>query len=289
MKKFPPIFLVAIVWLLLVALPVSVGAKEPESGLELSISTLSLKLVLIGLGLTALFILMAILLSPKKETVKRVLFNLIIISVITPTLVLVFITVYLNLNSWSHGPVHWHADYEVWVCGEKLDLVAPTGWSNKIGTPTLHEHNDNRLHLEGVALTAHDVSFGRFFRVIGGEITPTSLIFPDKNGLVQRTTGAHCPDDTIGTLQAYAYRVNNDNTYTQRKVLSPELYIPTPQSIVPPGDCIIVEFGPTSPVTEKLCRSWQVALETGKLTNDIEPTPTPTPIVIPSPQETPIL
>lgn len=265
MKKFSSLFLVAIVWLFLVAIPDSVGAIEPESGLALSISTLSLRLVLVGLGLSAFFILVAILLSPKKEGVKRVLFNLIIISVVTPTLILVFITAYLNLNSWSHGPVHWHADYEVWVCGQKLDLVDPTGWSNKIGTPTLHEHNDNRLHLEGVALTPHDVSFGRFFRVIGGEITPTSLIFPDKNGLVQKTTGAHCPDDTIGTLQAYAYRVNSDNSYTQRKVLSPELYIPTPQSVVPPGDCIIVDFGPLAPRTNRLCRSWEAAKTTGKL------------------------
>jgi hypothetical protein len=269
MKKLSELFLSVVLAIFLLALPLSVQAGEPGTGLELSMTTHALRLVLIGLGATTLFIFVAILLSPKKESTKHFLFNAIIIAVVTPTLVLVYNTVYLNLNSWSEGPVHWHADYEVWVCGQKLDLVDPVGWSNKIGTPTLHEHNDSRIHLEGVAITPNDVSLGNFFTVIGGKITSSEIIFPDKSGLIDKTSGTLCPDGTVGTLQTYAYRANKDLTYYQQKIHFPESYIISPESIVPPGDCIIVEFGPQAPTTNRLCRSWEVGKMTGKLGQEV--------------------
>ena len=62
--------------------------------------------------------------------------------------ILIGSTIYLNTNSDSGGPVHWHADIEFWACGNEIELRDPTGFSNKIGTGTLHEHDDHRIHLD---------------------------------------------------------------------------------------------------------------------------------------------
>lgn len=264
MKYFPPLAAGIIVSVLAAPLPVF-AAFNTENSLELVMGSVALKLVFFGFALTMLFLFVALIITDKSDIIKRTLFDLIIISVTVPTVVLVYNTVFLNANSWSNGPVHWHADYEVWACGQQLDLVDPTGWSNKIGTATLHEHSDNRIHIEGVAITPGDVSLGRFIAVAGGEITNSALIFPDKNGLLTVTNGAVCRDGTVGTVQAYVYRMNPDNTFVQKKLHTPGSYVPSPQSQVPPGDCLIIEFGPESPRTNRLCRSWHVAQSTGKL------------------------
>jgi uncharacterized membrane protein len=266
----------------------------PPNGLEVTMMAVSFKLVLIGMGVVALLILIAMFTSKKNELLKRIIFNSLIIVVAVPTIVLIFNTVTINLASWSNGPVHWHADYEVWACGQKLNLVDPTGWSNKIGTPTLHEHNDDRIHLEGVALIPYDASLGRFFNVIGGKLSSNVLTFPDKNGLVNYANGALCPDTTASLVQTYVYRAEANRTFRQFKLRYPETYVLSPQSQVPPGDCIIIVFGPASPVTDKLCQSWQAALATGKLkspnTDTIpEPISPPTPIPTPTPLEAPVL
>lgn len=219
------------------------------------------------LATVMLLVLAAICLKLKKPSndTKKAYFIAICAAVIIPTLYLAGSTIYINAISSSKGPVHWHSDIEIWSCGQELNLKDPKGLSNKIGTATLHEHNDKRIHLEGVVVHTEDASLGKFFRVIGGELTPTSMRIPTNAGIVSLQNGQLCPTGEQAELQVFVYQTTKDNYYKQQKIAEPNLYLMSPYSNVPAGDCVIVEFGPTKLRTEKLCRSYQVAEKIGKL------------------------
>lgn len=235
-------------------------------GLEESIAQNSVNL-LIGATI-ALAVLVGISLQEKylNEKLKKILFIGICVVTAVPTLYMIVSTVYLNSVSSSGGPVHWHADIEVWACGKEVELEDPKGTlSNKIGTATLHEHNDKRIHMEGVVVHPEDASLGKFFQVIGGEISKDSLIVPTNNGPYPYTNGSMCADGSQGQIQTFVYQVDKEGYYSQKKIENPEQYIISPYSQVPSGDCIIVEFGPEKDRTEQLCKSYEVALEIDKL------------------------
>jgi hypothetical protein len=46
--------------------------------------------------------------------------------------------------------------------------------------------------------------------------------------------------------------------YTQSKLEDPERYIMRDESVVPPGDCIIVEFDVSKSSTDRLCQQYGV-------------------------------
>jgi hypothetical protein len=223
--------------------------------------------LLVGYATSALLILTIVSLKTKKFTAqgKKLMFGAIVSVIIIPTLYLIISTVHLNLISESRGPVHWHADIEVWNCGKELDLKDPHGLSNKIGTATFHEHNDKRLHVEGVVINGRDVNLSRFFDVIGGEFNGRSSIVPTNDGNVSLIGGKACPSGESAEVQVFVYKTDADGYFSQQKIAQPELYQLSPDANVPPGDCIIMEYGPVQDRTDKLCRSYKVAEQIGKL------------------------
>lgn len=234
---------------------------------------MDLEQVLIGYGVKMLFIgtvalvvlaVISLKLKKPKEHVKELLFTLIVLATLVPTLYLAASTVYINTVSVSGGPVHWHADVEIWNCGTEVDLKDPLGLSNKIGTPTLHEHNDKRIHLEGVVVNHDDASLGKFFRVINGTVSDNLLIAPTNTGSFSAQNGDLCPAGP-GEVQVFVYSVDKQGYYSQKKVAQPENYLFSHESQVPNGDCIIVEFDTPKDRTDKLCRSYKVAEQIGKL------------------------
>jgi hypothetical protein len=239
--------------------PLPVMANEFD--IEAQIASWSLKSVLIAsLVLIVLLGLSALL---KKHSTK--VFAIIVLTVVSTSLFLIGSTVYLNLASSSKGPVHWHADYEVWACGDKLDLRNPKGrLSNKVGSSTLHEHNDGRIHLEGVVFEPKDASLGKFWRVVGGQLTSTALTMPTVNGDKTFVNGQDCKGQPA-TLQVFVYNVDKDKYYSQRKLESPASYVISPESNIPPGDCVIVEFDQPKDRTDKLCVQYKYAQERGEL------------------------
>lgn len=239
---------------------------DPKMNIEVLLNTFSL--YLLAFGVIALTILAVIALKIKNlsEDNKKLVFLAIVLVTLIPTIAMSASTVYINTISSSGGPVHWHADIEIWKCGEKMNLKDPVGrFSNKIGNPTLHEHNDERIHLEGVVLTPLDASLGRFFEVIDGRITSTTLEVPTNEGQMIFNNGDFCPGDISSAVQVFVYTTDENDTYTQRKLEEPENYIISPESIVPAGDCIIVEFDAPKEQTDKLCRSYKVAEEIDKV------------------------
>lgn len=234
--------------------------------MELDVILSSYSLQAVFYGSIALLALVFISLKTKKvsSSLKKILFVSIVSTVACVTLFLAGSTIYLNIVSFSRGPVHYHADFEIWNCGKEIELIDPEGISNKIGTATLHEHNDKRIHLEGVAMHSKSASLGRFFEVIGGYINSTSLSIPTNNGQITLKSDYMCPNGAVTTLQVFAYKTK-DGIYYQTKVEDPRNYVISSWSNVPPGDCIIIEFDSFKNKTDKLCRSYKVAETLGKI------------------------
>lgn len=199
---------------------------------------------------------------------KKMLFISILAVVVSITIFLAGSTIYLNIVSFSRGPVHYHADFEIWDCGKEINLKDPKGISNKIGTVTLHEHNDKRIHLEGVVIDNKSASLGRFFEVLGGYITSTSLSIPTNNGQIKLRSEYMCKDGAVKMLQVFVYRIEN-GIYYQTKIEDPKDYVISPFTNIPPGDCIIIEFDSFKNKTDKLCRSYKVAEVLGKIKGGI--------------------
>jgi hypothetical protein len=177
------------------------------------------------------------------------------------------------------------------VCGQEVELRNPTGFlSNKIGTSTYHEHDDKRIHLEGVVIEKeYDASLEKFMDVTDGDITKTTLVIPTEDsifendidgdvpsgdqevvrsylsrndeGLAQISVqnGQTCGEGQPAEVQVFLLRYSeNDDTYTQTKLEDPERYIMRDESVVPPGDCVIVEFDTFKNSTDRLCKQYGV-------------------------------
>ena len=167
---------------------------------------------------------------------KKTIYSLVVVVTTAVTLYLVVSTVYLNIISKTKGPVHWHADFEIWVCDKKLNLVDPTGFSNKIGTPLVHELNDNRIHIEGVILDYRQASLGNFFHTLGGVMRDDEIGIPTDGGMITARNGDKC-----NQKPANLYVFVNGNF-----IKHPSEYVIAQHERVPPGDKIKIVF------TEKL-------------------------------------
>lgn len=261
-KKF-----LAVVLLLLFILPVAAAQAEFDDGVKLK--TRSLIIIIITSIVVTDLVILAIISRRKLRNHKRLLFLLIIVPVIAATLYTAGTTVYLNQISLTKGPVHWHADFEVWNCGKKVDVRNPQGLSNRVGTPVFHEHNDFRIHVEGVVVKTEDVSLGNFFNVIGGRLTPDVLQVPTHEDLVSLHNGDLC-NGKAAKIQVFAYKITNPGqhgqwTYTQEKIVDYAAYVLSPYSLVPPGDCLIIEFDQEKETTDKICTTYPAAINQGEL------------------------
>jgi len=261
--------------------------------IESRINAFSIKTVLVSILILAVLLLIStrIVKSKKLEKLKKPIFILIVLAISVPSLFMTGSTIYLNTVSDSRGPVHWHTDIEFWVCGQEVELRDPFALlSNKIGTSTFHEHDDKRIHLEGVVMDKQvDSSLDKFMRVTGGSIEKSKLVIPtepnpfesDTDGDVvtgdqelvkqfltkgdkERTiltveNGQGCSDQGYAEVQVFLYSFSKkDDTYTQTKLEDPKSYTMRDESTVPPGDCLIVEFDQVKSVTDKLCKQFGV-------------------------------
>lgn len=244
---------------------------EPPAGpstheLEKTISQTTLGAIGLAYGFAILLVVVSLFLKEKSDRVKALLYAGIAIPIVLATLYLAGTTIYFNLISATGGPVHWHADYEVWACGEKLDLTDPQGFSNRIGSATFHEHNDDRIHVEGAVVDPKDVSLGKFFEFVGGELHEDHLSYATNEGVKEYNNGDQCPDGTAGTLQVFLYKTNEEEkTFHQEKLVDFPDYVISPEGVIPPGDCLIIEFGEEKEKTDKLCKFYESAVERGDL------------------------
>lgn len=265
-----------------------------EVDLEQQISRLGLRTVMIA-SIVLIVGVIAAKIFRKNRKLKLPIFLAMAGALIISTSILFGSTIYLNNNSESGGPVHWHADIEFWACGAELELRNPTGkLSNKIGSSTYHEHNDKRIHLEGVVVKKSvDASLTKFMALSGGYIADDRMAVPlsadpsiwfasgaatdgdkqlmenfdlarnfinrgDKGPVAELINGAKCGDQTA-QVQVFVYRFDKAaKTYQQSKLDRPTDYVMRDESVVPPGDCVIVEFDRPKASTDKLCRQFGI-------------------------------
>jgi hypothetical protein len=259
------IILVVVVFLLVFSILISGGVlahdpaeggndEEKIGGVEekgINFSSPVTYIIISGSWFLALIIFILTMGRGVANRNKKLFFWMMIVPVALSSLYLAGYTVYENINSATGGPVHWHADYEVRVCGETLELVDPEGIKNKIGNPTFHEHNDDRIHIEGSVEELVDVSLGKYFETIGGELDHGHLVFHDEHkGVIDVEDGYSCPGGGEGSLKVYINGKLDEHF---------EDYVIYPDPNVPPGDCIIVVFDDSNyEETEILCVSWEI-------------------------------
>lgn len=178
-----------------------------------------------------------------EKSHKKILFLAIVVPVIFSTVYLAASTVYINTISESKGPVHWHADFEVWICGEKILLKGTEGFDNKVGSPVLHHHNEGkdldgryRIHVEGVLVKLEEASLRHFFEDTGNYLIQDSIGLFLNDGSQKRWFNGDVCGNTgkPGKLKVFV---------NEREIENFTEYVISPYTNVPPGDFIRIVFG----------------------------------------------
>ena len=117
---------------------------------------------------------------------------------------------------------HWHATYEIRVCGQRLPHLA--FWEGGV-----HTHDDGIVHSHPVQPSeeGEGASLTNWFQYGGGRLSPDSILIPGAGTTLEN--GELCPDGTPGVLQI---AVNGERL---RRWSS---YIPQHE------DHIVIVFGP---------------------------------------------
>src|SRR3989338_5040844 len=217
-------------------------ATLPHTQLPSPFSLYSPFLILgISSVLFALLVLYALFKKKQSKQEKYILFGSMVVVLGIATLYLVAYTLTITLLSVTNGPVHWHADFEIWVCGEKQFIPESKGLSGKIGSNTLHHHNDYRIHIEGTVMDYEDIMLAQFFQDIGGSLGQNYVRIPQENGSVAYwQNGNYCPDGKEEMLHLYVQR---GFTAEWEEVEEIPSYIISPYADVPPGDRLKLVFG----------------------------------------------
>lgn len=133
---------------------------------------------------------------------KNVLMNGFLIVILGASFFTASAFVHLSQTSWSGGEVHYHADYEVLIeengSLERLNLIDPSEFcgreveggymcnlNDRTGSTKFHEHNDNRIHLEGVFKKREHATLGAYFETFNGTLTSNQLVYPTVDGVVE--------------------------------------------------------------------------------------------------------
>lgn len=206
----------------------------------------------------AILALAALIRPPQKDFGKFFFFILISAVILSATFYLSAGTIYENMTSVTGGPVHWHADFRIFKCGEELNFQEPSGFSNRIGTPEIHEHADGRIHIEGTLKDFKEASLHGFIEATGGRLTLQEMAFPANEGMEIMKSGDSCSDGSEGRLQVFLWTLEN-NEARQQKLFNFTEYVISSEAIVPPGDCVIFEFGPQKDKTDYICGQYEVA------------------------------
>lgn len=222
-----------------------------------------LPVALLAGGIILFLVFLVFVFRPQRNFLKVFFFVLISAVSIATSFYMILGTLTLVRSSHSKGPVHWHADFRIFNCGKEIDLIDPRGFSNRLGTPTVHEHNDKRIHIEGIPEIVSIASLKNFIEEIDGHLDMTILRVPTNTGIVEMKNGDLCGKNE-SALQTFVWTTDN-NIATQKKVESFPDYIISPHALVPPGDCVIFEFDALKERTEYICEQYKVVEKQGDI------------------------
>ena len=106
------VFLVLIVFSFNVTAHGDEEEQEDELDIVSDLKNISYKLIIAASVIVIVVIAVSIASKPKTEKAKIFLFLGIAVPTLIATIFSAGSTVYLNINSETKGPVHWHADFE---------------------------------------------------------------------------------------------------------------------------------------------------------------------------------
>jgi hypothetical protein len=117
---------------------------------------------------------------------------------------------------------HWHASYEIWVCGQRLPHVP--FWEGGV-----HTHTDGIIHSHPVLPSEEGkgASLVNWFAYGGGSLSSDSILIPGVSTTLEN--GDLCLDGAPGVLQI---------TVNDERLRRWSNYIPQH------GDHIVIVFGP---------------------------------------------
>ncbi len=229
---------------------------------------------LIGAGTIVTFALAALSFHQDGELTlhdKNVLMNGFLLAVLIPSFYTAGAFMHESQTSWSNGEIHWHADYEVFIeeNGEirELDLIDPSEFcetatdqtrvmcklNDRTGLKEYHEHNDDRIHLEGTFKTMEAASLRSFFQTFNGDLTNDRIVYPTNDGVVERQNNG----GTVKILVRKGVAGNRywcaigeevpeedrcENPHTGQPANSPSEYVISPYSRGPTLDDIFVVY-----------------------------------------------
>lgn len=239
-----------------------------ETSWEEQLTTASLSFMfLAGFLLVGLIILSWVGKKKMSEKVKGLIFAGMALPVLWATLFSAGTTIYLNLKSESRGPVHWHADYEMRSCNYgEIDLQDPQGLTNRVGSPLVHEHGDKRIHIEGRVDKLEKIVLPKILQEMGISLEENSLkvVTSPQGQAVYFKNGDLCLNGKMGVVQVFVYKTIKGQVF-QEKLFNFQEYMLTPETRVPPGDCLIIEFDEDKEQTEMICQSYRLAIEKGEV------------------------
>ena len=97
--------------------------------------------------------------------------------------------------TYTAEPVHWHAAFEVNLCGVKQDFSSYGSGEHHAGLPLLHTHGDGVIHIEGRILQKEDIALGRFFDGI-------NIPF-DRDRIMNKKNGDECAPGKPGQVKMF--------------------------------------------------------------------------------------
>ena len=96
---------------------------------------------------------------------------------------------------YTKGPVHWHANFEVELCGQKQDFTSYGSGQHHAGLSLLHTHGDGVIHIEGAILKQEDIALGKFFDGI-------DIPF-DRDRIMDKKNGDECSPGKPGQVKMF--------------------------------------------------------------------------------------
>lgn len=136
---------------------------------------------------------------------KSLLMNGFIVAILLPSFYTAGAFMHDSQTSWSGGEIHWHADFEILVENEsnqleRINLIDPGEFcettthessymcsiNDRTGSTEYHEHNDNRIHIEGSFKNREDASLASFFEQFNGSISNTELEVPTNTERIEK-------------------------------------------------------------------------------------------------------
>ena len=135
----------------------------------------------------------------KSKTAKYSIISIVVILVILGSYFFVIKPI-KEFKPIHTGAYHWHANFEISICGELAQVRCGAGMC---GPMNLHHHNDNTIHIEGNTIAKQeDISLGKFFDGLNLEFSETNLL-GKKNGDL-------CPDGQPGTVKMFVNEQPNN-------------------------------------------------------------------------------